>query len=85
MNVNLTIDRIVLDGFSLDPGARAELHAALEQEISRLLAQSGLGTRLQMSGDFAAVPPQRVEITAGHDPATLGREIAGAIYRGIGS
>ena len=54
MRVRIHIDRLVLDGFPLTAGQGRLVQAAVERELSRLIAgsqESGSGTRYQMEQD----------------------------------
>jgi hypothetical protein len=43
VNVNLHIERLILEGIDLDPAQRPILQAAVEAELSRLIAEGGVG------------------------------------------
>lgn len=84
MNVRLHIERLVLDGLPLAQAGAPHVQAAIETELARLIADGGV------SADFAGqrvVPSLRggdVRMTAGGGHGDLGRQIAGALYGGIG-
>lgn len=84
MNINLHIDRLVLDGIPLVPGERPLLQAAVEAELTRLLANGGLSDALQSGGALYSVQAGRIQLTNNGSPARLGEQIAGAVYGGIG-
>jgi hypothetical protein len=81
--IALHIERLVLDGFALGPGQERLVRAALEAELGRLLAAGGLAAGLAGGG---AVPALRVAPlrAAGGDAAGLGRQVARAVYGGLG-
>ena len=84
MNINLHIERLILDGLNIGPGQGALVKAAVEKELSRLLTESGLASGLQTG---IALPSLRVDpIQASRDtsPSHLGQQIARAVYGGIG-
>jgi hypothetical protein len=83
MNVRLHIERVVVDDVIAGAGPPRALHAALEAELTALLAGGGLSPELVGGRALAhvAVPPIQLARDAG--PAVLGREIAGAVYGGI--
>jgi hypothetical protein len=73
-----------LDGLAVAPGEGPALQAAAEAELGRLLAEGGLAPHL-LGGE--ARPYARggmVRAAGGGDPAGLGRQIARAVYVGIG-
>lgn len=83
MNVDLHIERLILEGIDLDPAHRPVLQAALEAELGRLIAAGGVGG-LAAGGAVPAVRAGGIEMGGDGDPAQLGRQIAGAVYGGIG-
>lgn len=84
MNINLHIERLVLDGVSVEPHQRAELKAAVEAELGYLLVSNGIGQGVQLSNRFRAVSGGVISIENIHEPASLGQQIGNAVYRGIG-
>lgn len=82
MSIALHIERLVLDGLGgYDP---AQLQAAIEAELTRLLTDEGA----------AALPAQGLAIptlaapgidTPAAGPRPLGAQIAGAIHAGLGT
>lgn len=83
MNINLTIDNLILNGLDLPPHHRPHLQAALETELSRLLTADGLGASLQSGGAIPALSAGSIQVEAGHDPTALGQQIARAVYGGL--
>lgn len=81
MNINLHIEQLVLDGLPLMPGQGPAVQAALEAELSRLLAERGMGN---LSG--GAVPQLSVpsiQLSPAGPPAQWGRQIARTLYDGL--
>ena len=83
MNVELHIDRLVLEGIDLDHAQRPALQAAVEAELGRLLAAGGVGA-LAAGGAVPSVRAEGFQMSGDGSPAQLGRQIAGAVYGGIG-
>ena len=83
MNVELHIDRLVLEGIDLDPAQRPLLQAALEAELGRLIGEGGVGS-LAAGGAVPSVKAEGFQMSGDGNPAQLGRQIAGAVYGGIG-
>jgi hypothetical protein len=46
MNINVNIERLVLEGVSVPPSQRPLLQAAVEAELAGLLTAEGLGSEL---------------------------------------
>lgn len=84
MDINLHIERLVLDDISLSPGERPLLQAVVEAELTRLLASGGLSDALQSGGALYNVRATGIQLADGGSPAQLGEQIAGAVYGGIG-
>lgn len=84
MNINLHIERLVLDGIPLSPGERPLLQAAVEAELTRLLLNGGLSDALQSGGALYNVRTADIQLVSNESAARLGDQIAGAAYGGIG-
>lgn len=84
MNLNLHIERLILEGINIEPHQRPLLQEALQTELTRLLTTGGL------SQDFAgglAVPrisAPSIPLAADNQPVRLGQQIARSVYGGIG-
>ena len=83
MKIHLRIERLVLDGVSVHQPRL--LRAALEQELAGQLMQGGLSPELRSGGALPSVRGGAIELGQGSNPARLGTQIAGAVYRGIGA
>ena len=83
MSIKLHIERLVLDGLPVTRSQGPMVQAAVESELARLLAEGGLAQELATGG---AVPSVRADTicSAERSPARIGRQIAGAVYGGIG-
>ena len=84
MKINLHIERLVLDGLSIDRTQGGKVRAAVEQELTRLLAAGGLSQQL---GGGAPVPRLRggnLKVAKGVEAGALGAKIARAVHEGIG-
>ena len=84
MNINLHIERLVLDGLNIRPGQGVQVKAAVEAELARMLADGGLSGALQSGGALPRVRSAGIQLANGGSPAGLGKQIAGAVYGGIG-
>jgi hypothetical protein len=84
MNINVHIERLVLDGIAIPAHQRPLLQAATEAELARLLAINGLAPHLLSGGAMPHVPVGSIQLAAGSKPAQLGQQIAQAVYGGIG-
>lgn len=84
MNINLHIDRLVLDGLPIDHHQGPLIKAAVEVELSRLLTANGLANSLLAGGAVPSAPAPGIQLAKDSNPARLGRQIGRAIYGGIG-
>jgi hypothetical protein len=85
MNINLHIERLVLDGIQLGPGQRPLLQAAVEAELTRLLARDGLNDALRSGGALYSARAAEIQLVKDGNPAQLGEQIAEVVYGGIGT
>ena len=84
MNITLHIERLILDGIAVPHRHRPIVQAAMEEELARLLALDGLSIDFQQSYVQQRLSAGVLELKDTDEPATLGRNIARAVYRGIG-
>lgn len=83
MNINLHIERLVLDGVNLAPNQRHLLQASVETELTRLLTESGLAPSLAQGITLPRLSTSGIHITD-NNPMQLGQQIAQSVYEGIG-
>ena len=83
MKIHLHIERVALDGVAVDQPRI--LRRALQQELASRLMQGGLSPDLRSGGAVPRVRAGAIELGQGSNPARLGTQIAGAVYRGIGA
>jgi hypothetical protein len=83
MNIELHIDRLVLDGIDIPRGHGEQLRAGVSAELARLLRDGGLADTVVHGGAVARVRAPSARLSAS-GPDQLGRQLAGAIYDGIG-
>lgn len=82
MNINIQIERLILEGVDVSPSQRVRLQAAIEAELSRLVTVNGLPSHLQAGGTIPKLPAN-LSLTNTTNPMQLGQEIAQAIYGGM--
>jgi hypothetical protein len=83
VNIELHVDRLVLDGFSLSPGERDAIRASLENELTRLLEKGTLSPELLSGRALPTLAAPTLETLAGLPAPALGAGIAQAIYRAL--
>jgi hypothetical protein len=83
MNIKLHIERLVLDGLPVTRSQGPQVQVAMEAELARLMAEGGLAQELTTGGTVPAVRADTIS-SSGSSPAQIGRQIAKAVYGGIG-
>jgi len=81
-NIELHIEELVLHGFS--PGDRYRIGEAVEQELTRLLADRGVPQSLAEGGEIASVDGGAFEVAPGARAEVVGVEVAKAVHGGLG-
>jgi hypothetical protein len=84
MNVQLHIERLILDGLPVTAAQGPRVKAAMEAELTRLLAEGGLNRELQQGGATTRLRADTIRLAPQGSPAQLGRQIAQSVYGGIG-
>lgn len=84
MNINLHIERLVVDGLPLEQRQGPLLRAAVQQELTHLLADGHLVAQLGAGGASAFVNGGSMPLTERPSPGRLGEQIAAAVYGGLG-
>lgn len=80
--IRVHIERLVLEGLPVERSQGPLVQAAVEAELSRLLAQGGLGPQLAAGGAVPSVPAEGIRFEGG-SPAQMGRQIARSVYGGM--
>ena len=83
MNINLHIERLVLDGVNIAPGQRDLLQASVTTELTQLLTNGGLMGNLVEGVSLPRLSASSIQLT-GNSPTQLGQQIAQSVYGGIG-
>jgi len=84
MNIDLHIERLVLDGVSLAAADRPLLQTTVEVELTRLLASGGLSDATLSGGALDNMRASGIQLGNRGGPVRLGEQIASAVYGGIG-
>lgn len=83
MNINLDIERLVLDGIDIASGQRNLLYASVTAELTRLFENGGLAGHLVAGGTLPKLSTRGVQLTD-NKPRQLGQQIAQSVYGRIG-
>jgi len=85
MNIDLHIERLVLDDLIIARHQTPQIRAAIEAELTRLLGEHGLAANLQSGGAMPSVSADDIRLTSASNPGQIGQQIAQSVYGGIGS
>lgn len=83
--LSLHIDHLVLDGLPVGGGERGQLQAAVVAELENLLASGALNAELRGAGALQRLRLDDIRLHAGAGAEQIGRQIALALHKGIGS
>jgi hypothetical protein len=81
MNINLHIERLILDGLSINRSQGPLVQAAVETELSRLLTERGIASSLRSGGAMPSLRAGNIQLEHGVAAPRLGAQIAGAVHR----
>ncbi len=84
MNIQLHIERLVLEGLPMSRQQGAVVQAAVEQELGRLLNAGQLHSQIASGGALPALQGGMIQAANVASPVQLGAQIGGAVYSGIG-
>ncbi len=84
MKIKLHIERLILDGLPLGRRHGPQVQAAVEKELTRLLASQGLGRAWQSGETVPRVSAPSFQLARETPPHRLGQQIARAVYSSIG-
>lgn len=84
MNINLHIERLVLDGILVSHADQPRLQTAIETELVRLISDSGVNSEFQLNTTLPSIRAGDIQPAMNSNPNELGQQIAGALYGGIG-
>ncbi len=83
MNIQLHIERLILEDLPISRAQGPQVQAAVEAELARLLTQNGIAPTLASGGALRSVSAEAIEIAPKSEAATLGYQIAGAVHGGL--
>jgi len=84
MNINVHIERLILDGLPVATAQGPLVQAAVESEISRLLGADGLSASLRAGGALPSVAGGTIQLSGNPGPVDLGKQIAAAVSAALG-
>ncbi len=81
--IKVHIERLVLEGLPITRSQGPQVQAAVEAELSRLMSEGGLAPELASGGAVPSVRANSIN-SIGRSPTQIGRQIAKAVYGGVG-
>ena len=84
MNINVHIERLVLDGLPVTSSQGSLVQAAVEAELARLLTAEGLSADCLAGGAMPSLRAGGIHLMKDSNPTQLGQQIARAVHVGIG-
>lgn len=84
MNINLYIDRFVLDGLPIERSQAPQIQAAVEAKLTRLFTESDLTLGLQSGMAVPSLHANAIQLSVDNTLAQEGNQIAQSVYDGIG-
>lgn len=84
MNINLYIERLVLDGVNIAPEQGDLLQTSLTAELTRLINNGDLAGNLVNGLASSRLSTSDIQLTS-NNPVELGQKIAQSVYGGIES
>lgn len=82
MNINLHIERLVLDGVNIAPGERHLLQANVTTGLTQMLYNGGLAGNLVEAAAISRLSTSDIQLTE-NKSNKLGQQIAKSVYGGI--
>jgi hypothetical protein len=82
--MNVHIDRLIIDGLELTPGQQRQLKTSLETSLSKLFTEQGISPAIASMNSLSRMPADAIKLTSPEiQPAHLGEQIANAVYQGL--
>jgi len=85
MNIDLHIERLILDGIDVPHHERPALQAGVTAELTRLLTEGGLQPGLTAGSAMAFARGNDLQMATDENPTQIGKQIAQSVYSGIGN
>ena len=85
MNINLHIERLVLEGLPLQRSERGIVEAAVIAELTNLLTSSGTPETWQENVVVPRVNAAEMTMNQPSTPNQIGQQIAQSVYGGFGT
>jgi hypothetical protein len=84
VNINIHIERLILEGLPVTAAQAPQVAAAIQTELSRLLAAHGLSPELERGAAVPEVHAAAIRFALANAPERLGQSVAHAVCAGLG-
>ena len=84
MNINMHIERLIIDGVDIRPNQKKELLLVLEATLKQQLLNHGVNSKMISNHNRNSVTGDAITFGTNPDTVNLGQLIGKAVYRGIG-
>jgi hypothetical protein len=82
MDINLHIERLVLEGVDTATGQSDLLQASVVNELTQLLNRGGLASNFNSGASLDQITTKDIQLTDGK-PQAFGQQIAKVLHRGL--
>ncbi len=82
MNINLHIERLVLEGVNITADQHHMLQSTVTAELTRMLVEADLFSSFPQGAAVSHLSTGDIQLT-GNNPAQLGQSIAQSVYGGL--
>ena len=84
VNIRVHIERLILEGLTVGQNEAAQVQAAVETELARLVETGGLAPELKTGTNLASVAAGNLTLGRERTGTFLGGQIARSVYDGVG-
>jgi hypothetical protein len=84
MNIRLHIEHLVLEGLPVSRAQGAQVKAAVEAELGRLLSEHGVAHEFRSGIAVPSVNAGGMHVPRDTTPGALGTQIAQSVFSGVG-
>jgi hypothetical protein len=83
MNINLHIERLILDDVGIKSHQKNEIKAAVEAALKQQLVNQGIDSTMKSSNNCQLIKGDSISIENISKPTSIGQQIGNAVYKGI--
>ncbi len=85
MNTRIHIERLIVNAAPMSRAQEQQLRTSLTEELTRLVKQGRLSSQILAGGRLNSLSARMQANTGATSPAGMGKQIANAVYSGIGA